>query len=80
MEIFKVRCLIQRIGSMEHHDTDLIFLDGVPHAVIEWSEYSDGRLEPLVKVRLDPKWLKPLPWPGVQYLYELPIADPRPLN
>lgn len=77
MNVFKMRCLVRTAGRTAHHHTDLIFLDGIPHAVIEWAEHPDGSRVPKVKVRLDPQQLTPLNWPQVQYLYGGTIEDPR---
>lgn len=68
--------LISKHGQF-HCDSDLIFVEGVPFIVIEWSEMA-GQEIPLVTVELDPARLVKLGWPTAEYLYQGgPIEDPR---
>ncbi len=80
MEVHKCRHTLTRAGqNIGHCDSDLVFIDGVPHLVIEWEDRQDGP-HPAVTVKLDPEKLKVLDWPGVKYLYEMPVEDPRRLD
>lgn len=80
MEVHKCRHILLRAGqNVGHCVSDLVFLEGVPHIVIEWEDRPAGQ-HPAVTVKLDPEKLHPLNWPEVKYLYELPVEDPRSLD
>lgn len=56
---------------------DLIYLGAIPTLVIEWSG-ERGDSDPSVTVALDPKKLqRGLEAFGADYLYQLPVEDPR---
>ena len=81
MKVFVTRCTVERAGrNMGHFNCDTIFLNEIPHIVFEWQESSEGEI-PAITVALDPQHFHPLEgWNEVQYLYENPVKDPRPLN
>ncbi len=57
--------------------TDMIFIDQIPHLVFEWDASKCGMM-PSVAVSLDPEYLHPVKgWEEVDYIYDLPIEDPR---
>ncbi len=78
-KVFQLHCLIRRAGKTAHHHADLIFIDDKPYVVIEWLS-GPGIDIPDVKVPLDPKHLQKISSPGIDYMYEYPIEDPRPLH
>ena len=55
---------------------DLIFLAGAPIVVLLWEQRPFGNY-PAVTVTLDSKYLHKTDLPDAEYLYELPIEDPR---
>lgn len=59
--------------------SDLIFLDGEPHVVLDWAGPPD-RQHPLVMQKLDPQRLVTLQDGAVDFLYDGQIADPRKQN
>ena len=63
-------------GSNWHCISDLVFIEGVPFIVLEWSAL-DGKEIPLVTVELDPKLLQVGPSAGAESLYDGQIVDPR---
>ena len=63
----KVQCYV---------NSDLIFLERVPVAVLVWEQRPDGDY-PAVTVTLDPAYLHKINWPEAEYLYELSVEDPR---
>jgi hypothetical protein len=82
MEITKCRLLMTRSGQTAHYDADLIFVEGLPYAVVEWiGQTPQAEDTPSVKVALEPKWLHPMSgWGAVTHMYEMPIQDPRPMH
>lgn len=78
----KCRLLVTRAGHTAHYDADLIFTNGHPHAVFEWSEPPPpAERTPAVTVALEARYLHPLQgWGQVTHMYEMPISDPRPLQ
>ena len=49
---------------------DLIFVENIPHVVLEWSKTPDGEEVPSLSVALDFSKLKTLNWPDAKYIYE----------
>lgn len=85
MEKTKARVLMTRAGQTAHYDADLVFLDGTPTLVVEWTQapHADSQSEetPVVTISLDPRFLHELKgWGSVTHTYELPVVDPRPLH
>ena len=72
----RVRHIMACDGAPSHCNSDLIFADGVPAIVIEWSTDSD---QPVVTVPLDPEFLHAIDWEDTSYVYDHPIEDPRRL-
>jgi len=64
---------MNRSGQHGYYTSDLIFIDGVPHIVLEWS--GD---KPETTVPLDPAHLVGPDGAG-SYYYGPEIEDPRPL-
>lgn len=54
---------------------DLVFEDGLPWAVFEWTETHDGPV-PRRRTPLDFRWLHRLSGSGPTHVYELPIDEP----
>lgn len=78
-----MRCIARIADKFGHFEADLVFINGAPWAVFEWTEYTlDNVSVPAEVVRLDPARLHPLPesWAPVRWMYELPLEDPRKLN
>jgi len=73
-QVSKVYHFMNRSGQHGYHESDLIFIDGVPHVVIEWN----GK-EPETTVALDPAELAG-PDGAESYFYGPAIEDPRPLS
>ena len=63
-------------GTNWHCVSDLVFIEGVPHAVIVWSEM-DSKEMPLVTAELDPALLQVGPVAGAESLYQGEVVDPR---
>lgn len=76
-KIYKVRHTLERDGkNVGHFESDLIFEGETPFIVIEWED-TPTESRPVIKVKLDPKYLHKLNWKNVDYLYEFPVKDPR---
>ena len=72
-KVLKVYTLVQRgTRNAGHFVADLVFVDGVPMVVFEW----EGE-EPAVMAELDPSRLHELKTETYDYMYELPVDDPR---
>jgi hypothetical protein len=56
--------------------SDLIFLNGQPHLVLDWAGPPDMK-HPHVSVALDPARLSEAPGSGADFLYDGVIEDPR---
>lgn len=78
----RVYILISRSGQQAFYYGDLIYLEGVPHVVFEHSVQSpDEGDSQRITVALDPQYLHPLlGWTQATHMYEMAIADPRPLH
>ena len=63
-------------GTNWHCVSDLVFIEGVPHVVLVWSELA-GKEIPLVTVELDPALLQIGPVAGAESLYQGEVVDPR---
>ena len=74
------RPLIRGNANVGHFVSDLIFVGREPAAVLEWEARPNGEEVPVVFVKLDPKRLHEFQFGEADYLYELPIEDPRPLH
>lgn len=73
----KVRHTIFGKGkTLGYFNSDLIFIKDIPHIVLLWTDYPNGKSEPAYTVAIDSAKLHPLNWPDVQFLYELPIELP----
>jgi hypothetical protein len=72
----KVRIRMPRAGGEVMFNSDLIFLAGAPIVVLLWEQRPFGNY-PAVTVTLDSKYLHKTDLPDAEYLYELPIEDPR---
>jgi hypothetical protein len=72
----KVRIRMPRLGGEVMLNSDLIFLAGAPIVVLAWEQRPFGNY-PAVTVHLDPMYLHKANLPDAEYLYELPIEDPR---
>jgi hypothetical protein len=70
--VSKVYHFMNHSGRHGYYESDLIFIDGVPHIVIEWN----GK-EPDTTVALDPVELVG-PDSAESYFYGPAIEDPRP--
>lgn len=67
---------LQRIGgAWAHITTDLIFQDGKPYSVAEWT-FQNGEQVPLRIVALDPQRLSKMQSGDADYLYDGQIAEP----
>lgn len=72
MEKFKVMISAQLNDKNAIFNIDCIYIDGSPHAVVEWKQVTDDGIEvPAITVPLDPKYLDPLTaeWGEVRFLY-----------
>ena len=82
-KVFKVWHTVIRAGvNVGHFKSDLIFENGIPTVVFEWMQTPDGEI-PATTVSLDPARLHKFGGPGwkdLDYLYELPVEDPRRLS
>ena len=75
--VTKLRHPMRRGGTdLGYVNSDLVFLAGVPIVVFAWEQRSFGEF-PAATVTLDPIYLHKIRWPEAEYLYELPIEDPR---
>jgi hypothetical protein len=72
----KVRIRMPHAGGEVMFNSDLIFLAGAPIVVLAWEQRSFGNY-PAVTVHLDPMHLHKANLPDAEYLYKLPIEDPR---
>ena len=76
-EVHKVRVAIMRAGSNNLCIADMVFMDGVPHVVLEWWQGPLGDT-PAVTISLNPRFLHEFP-KAPQWMYENTIQDERPL-
>ena len=75
--VTRLRHPMRRGGTdLGYVNSDLVFLAGIPIVVFAWEQRSFGDF-PAVTVTLDPVYLHKIRWPEAEYLYELPIEDPR---
>jgi hypothetical protein len=72
--VSKVYHFMNHNGRHGYYESDLIFIDGVPHIVIEWK----GN-EPDTTLELDPVELVG-PDSAESYFYGPAIQDPRPFS
>jgi hypothetical protein len=72
--VARVRHIMTCDGAPSHGNSDLIFTDGVPAIIIEWSADGD---HPVVTIPLDPEFLHVIEWQDASYVYDHPIEDPR---
>jgi hypothetical protein len=72
----KVRIRMPHAGGEVMFNSDLIFLAGAPIVVLVWEQRPFGNY-PAVTVPLDSAYLHKVNLPDAEYLYELPIQDPR---
>ena len=76
----KVWATVERAGkNLGHHKIDLIFKDGTPYAVFEWTVL-EGCEVPACVAELSPRFLSKFPGDGFDHLYETPVVDPRPAH
>jgi hypothetical protein len=79
-KVYRCRFILSCNGKSAHQEGDVVLIQGMPHAVLEWEQINHGEF-PAVVVPLDPGYLHPLwGWKGVDCMYELPVEDPRSLN
>lgn len=65
--------LIVRDENLGHIQTDTIFINSIPHLVLEWDVYPDGTEIPAhPPIPLDPAKHHVLGGKGCKYMYELP--------
>lgn len=58
--------------------TDTIFINSIPHLVLEWKISPSGSEQPAhPPIPLDPAKHQVLDWADCKYMYELPAEDPR---
>ena len=70
--------LVKEGKNLGMFKTDTIFIDSIPHLVLEWKVFSDGTEVPEhPPIPLDPSKHHVLGWENCKYLYELPVEDPR---
>jgi T5orf172 domain len=75
--VTRLRHPMRRGGAdLGYVNSDLVFLAGIPVVVFAWEQRSLGEF-PAVTATLDPVYLHKIRWPEAEYLYELPIEDPR---
>src|SRR6202049_5037394 len=72
----KVRIRMPRAVGEVMLNSDLIFLAGAPIVVLAWEPRPIGNY-PAMTVTLESKYLHKTDLPDAEYLYELPIEDPR---
>jgi hypothetical protein len=74
----RVRCIMMTCERTlpGHSNSDLIFVDGAPRIVVEWNVLSKGKCSGVV-IPLDPRFLHKIDWEDAEYVYELPVKDPR---
>jgi hypothetical protein len=70
----RVRHIMTRERELWHSNSDLIFADRVPAAVMG-NPWNDDH--PTVSVPLDPTFLHNIDWEDADYVYECPIEAPR---
>jgi len=68
--------MIRAGRTVGHFNSDLIFVDGTPTIVVEWEVKPNGDF-PFVTIPLDPTCLPHIGWDEAEYMYELPVEDPR---
>ena len=78
----KTRHTLVRDGrNLGHFETDTIFIDSIPHLVLEWIVFRDDTEKPAhPPIPLDPARHHVLGWKNCKYLYEFPVEDPRQLG
>lgn len=76
-DVKQVVILINRAKSGAIYKGDLIFTDGQPNLVIDWTQ-ERGESDPLTVVKLDAKLLQACP-PAYEadFVYQGPVDDPR---
>jgi hypothetical protein len=77
MQVFKVQLVIKDGSAWKHAVVDLIFQDGLPHAVLEWGG-APGNETPRAVMPLDSTRLQEFRSGAVTHLYDGYIVDPRP--
>jgi hypothetical protein len=61
------------------YETDMVFIDDVPFAILKWAPLEGGR-GLTVRVELERARLQELKWQPGSWLYDGDIEDPRPLQ
>lgn len=72
--------VISQVMPSGNQDGGMVFIDGVPHLVLEWCEASGAPSNewPSVTVELNPKNLEKLGPPfQADFLYQQSVEDPR---
>jgi len=77
--IYRVTHFMRSHGQRWACESDLIFVDGRPVLVVEWTP-PDGRDPPVVTAPLDPARLQELPTRFGHFLYDDDVEDPRRLQ
>ena len=70
---FRVRYAVKSNGSTEARETDLVFVDERPFAVLEWAAAGAA----MVTIELDPAKLRAADAGGLVYEYSEVLTDPR---
>jgi hypothetical protein len=74
--VYKVMHTLAVGGGWGIGVSDLMFIKGIPHAILEWDGPPDKKL-PLVSVKLDRARLSASQGSGADFLYDGVIEDPR---
>lgn len=66
-----------RDGKNGIYNSDLIYINNDPYIVTEWADDNDNT--PKEKVKIDKAFLSDVQ-PNGEYIYELPLSDPKQLS
>lgn len=80
-KVFSCRLVLRsNIAPSGLHNCDLIFVKGVPFAVLEWLSQAGSNEEPGTVVQLEERFLTKVQAPfDTDYLYQVSVVDPRGL-
>lgn len=80
-KVYVLHCLVDRAGrTIGHFHADMIFIQEVPHVAFEWEVSPNGDERPVHLAELDPRFLHKVQDQLIDYMYEYPVKDPRPLQ
>ena len=69
-----------RDGKNGIYNSDLIYINNDPYIVTEWIDNHEGNGDtPKEKVKIDKAFLSDVQ-PNGEYIYELPLSDPKQLS